>query len=94
MMIMMSLLAMEDDISEHENELINPQRVLYMQMEYCRKSLRSAIDEGLLECVMSDDDVMTRNSGDLTWRIFRQIVHGLEYLHDEGIYSVMIDVIR
>ncbi|KAI9596054.1 kinase-like domain-containing protein [Syncephalis fuscata] len=46
-------------------------RVLYIQMEYCEnKTLRDAIEEGV------DDSE--------AWRLFRQILEGLAYIHNEG----------
>ncbi|RKP28083.1 kinase-like domain-containing protein [Syncephalis pseudoplumigaleata] len=46
-------------------------RVLYIQMEYCEnKTLRDAIEEGV-------DDIEA-------WRLFRQILEGLAYIHNEG----------
>lgn len=47
--------------------------ILYIQMEYCTsKTLRHVIDEGL---PYDEDDI---------WRLFRQIVEGLNHVHSQG----------
>lgn len=46
-------------------------RWLYIQMEYCeKKSLRDVIDEGL--------------EAEQAWRLFRQLLEGLAYVHSQG----------
>ncbi|XP_069773346.1 eIF-2-alpha kinase GCN2 isoform X2 [Narcine bancroftii] len=46
---------------------------LYIQMEYCEKStLRDAIDHGLF------------GDTNLLWRLFREILDGLAYIHEQG----------
>ncbi|KAM8915910.1 eIF-2-alpha kinase GCN2 isoform 2-T2 [Spinachia spinachia] len=53
-----------------------PQRIahyLYIQMEYCEKStLRDTIDHGLHE------------DHNRLWRLFREILDGLAYIHEQG----------
>jgi len=50
------------------------QRFLYIQMEYCENStLRSSIDEGLLKDRMR------------MWRLLREILEGLTYIHKKQI---------
>ncbi|KAI8053805.1 kinase-like domain-containing protein [Syncephalis plumigaleata] len=73
----------EEDEDEEETEEDNTNRlsstrsqdrqyrVLYIQMEYCEnKTLRDAIEEGV-------EDIEA-------WRLFRQILEGLAYIHNEG----------
>ncbi|XP_064148274.1 eIF-2-alpha kinase GCN2 isoform X3 [Loxodonta africana] len=70
----------EEDISEkngcHESESsVTTEAVhyLYIQMEYCEKStLRDTIDQGLYQDT-------TR-----LWRLFREILDGLAYIHEKG----------
>ncbi|XP_067847268.1 eIF-2-alpha kinase GCN2 isoform X2 [Heptranchias perlo] len=46
---------------------------LYIQMEYCEKStLRDTIDQGLYEDI------------NRLWRLFREILDGLAYIHEQG----------
>lgn len=46
---------------------------LYIQMEYCEKStLRDTIDQGLFE------------DSSRLWRLFREILDGLSYIHEQG----------
>ncbi|KAI8909361.1 kinase-like domain-containing protein [Powellomyces hirtus] len=48
-----------------------PNRVLYIQMEYCeKKTLRDEIDAGV------DDEE--------GWRLFRQVLEGLAHIHSQG----------
>eukprot|EP00007_Cunea_sp_BSH-02190019_P003092 CAMPEP_0174235304 /NCGR_PEP_ID=MMETSP0417-20130205/4794_1 /TAXON_ID=242541 /ORGANISM="Mayorella sp, Strain BSH-02190019" /LENGTH=1854 /DNA_ID=CAMNT_0015313791 /DNA_START=73 /DNA_END=5637 /DNA_ORIENTATION=- len=50
-------------------------KILYIQMDYCKdKTLRNVIDDGSL--MENDDDC---------WRLFRQILEGLQYIHSLGI---------
>eukprot|EP00960_Hanusia_phi_P063037 765343-Hanusia_phi.AAC.1 len=50
------------------------QQMLYIQMEYCQKTLSEVIaDEGLAD------------KGEVTWKLFRQLVSGLAYIHSKGI---------
>lgn len=51
-----------------------PPQYLFIQMDYCKDTLRGTIDSGIL---FSN----TRE----TWRIFIQIVEGLAYIHSQGI---------
>lgn len=67
----------EEEEEENSNRLSTSRsqdrqyRVLYIQMEYCEnKTLRDAIEEGV-------DDIEA-------WRLFRQILEGLAYIHNEG----------
>uniref|UniRef100_A0A8C4QBV3 RWD domain-containing protein 3 n=1 Tax=Eptatretus burgeri TaxID=7764 RepID=A0A8C4QBV3_EPTBU len=47
---------------------------LFIQMEYCEKStLRDTIDHGLYQ------------DTERTWRLFREILEGLAYIHEQGI---------
>ncbi|KAI7805015.1 putative eukaryotic translation initiation factor 2-alpha kinase 4, partial [Triplophysa rosa] len=55
-----------------ENALLTA-HYLYIQMEYCEKStLRDTIDEGLYRDVSR------------LWRLFREILDGLAYIHEQG----------
>ncbi|RKP34192.1 kinase-like domain-containing protein, partial [Dimargaris cristalligena] len=57
--------------SPARNSMRRDYRILYIQMEYCEKNtLRDAIDLGL--------------SLDECWRLFRQILEGLVYIHAQG----------
>jgi len=59
--------------NKNDNEKKKIFNILYIQMEYCStKTLRRAIDEGLRD----EDEI---------WRIFRQIVEGLNHIHSQGI---------
>lgn len=59
-----------DDGSDDVKAEAGPQ-YLYIQMEYCpNQTLRDVIDMGVEE--------------EETWRLFRQIVEGLSYLHSQG----------
>ncbi len=49
-------------------------RKLYIQMEYCKATLRETIDNGQL----------WQNENQIT-RLFRQMVEGIEYIHKEGV---------
>lgn len=51
-----------------------PEKYLYIQMDYCQRTLHDAIQEGHLF-----NDSPTR------WRIFGQILDGLVYIHSKGI---------
>ncbi|GAM21149.1 hypothetical protein SAMD00019534_043240 [Acytostelium subglobosum LB1] len=46
---------------------------LYIQMEYCQKILRNLTESGISS---NDDDI---------WKLFRQIVEGMAYVHSQGI---------
>ncbi|KAG8183651.1 hypothetical protein JTE90_005637 [Oedothorax gibbosus] len=47
---------------------------MYIQMQFCEKStLRTAIDNGLHKDIS------------LVWRLFREIVEGLHYIHQQGV---------
>ena len=48
------------------------QQMLYIQMEFCPRTLRQALDEGPL------DDLVA-------WRMVRQILAGLAHIHAQGI---------
>jgi len=51
-----------------------PPQFLYIQMEWCERTLRQAIDEGIY---FKDTN--------LSWKIFGQMVEGLAYIHAQGI---------
>lgn len=58
--------------SSGENALLTA-HYLYIQMEYCERStLRDTIDEGLYRDVSR------------LWRLFREILDGLAYIHEQG----------
>nr|7QQ6_A Chain A, eIF-2-alpha kinase GCN2 [Homo sapiens]7QQ6_B Chain B, eIF-2-alpha kinase GCN2 [Homo sapiens]7QQ6_C Chain C, eIF-2-alpha kinase GCN2 [Homo sapiens]7QQ6_D Chain D, eIF-2-alpha kinase GCN2 [Homo sapiens] len=62
-------------IERHERPSVTTEAVhyLYIQMEYCEKStLRDTIDQGLYR-----DTVRL-------WRLFREILDGLAYIHEKG----------
>lgn len=50
-----------------------PRRFLYIQMEYCNTTLRQMMDDGELE----EDETK--------WKIVRQLLSGLSYVHGKGI---------
>ncbi|CAL1296337.1 unnamed protein product [Larinioides sclopetarius] len=53
---------------------IKIRQFMYIQMEFCEKStLRTAIDNGL------------HKDRSLVWRLFREIVEGLHYMHQQGV---------
>ncbi|NXL88182.1 E2AK4 kinase, partial [Alectura lathami] len=63
--------------NSHEEEdrtpVIQAVHYLYIQMEYCEKStLRDTIDQGLYEDTSR------------LWRLFREILDGLAYIHEKG----------
>lgn len=67
-----------DDTIEHSDisddlAVTTRGRCLYIQMEYCSTTLRKLLDDGEL----TDDD--TR------WKIVRQLLSGLAYVHQKGI---------
>ena len=45
---------------------------MYIQMEFCDRTLRSAIDQNLYQ----DEK--------LVWRMFREIIEGLLHIHSQG----------
>ncbi|XP_010157299.1 PREDICTED: eukaryotic translation initiation factor 2-alpha kinase 4 [Eurypyga helias] len=58
---------------EDRTPVIQTMHYLYIQMEYCEKStLRDTIDEGLYEDTSR------------LWRLFREILDGLAYIHEKG----------
>ncbi|XP_073683302.1 eIF-2-alpha kinase GCN2 isoform X1 [Garra rufa] len=60
------------DSSDSEKPLLIA-HYLYIQMEYCEKStLRDTIDQGLYQDVSR------------LWRLFREILDGLSYIHEQG----------
>jgi translation initiation factor 2-alpha kinase 4 len=61
-----------DESSESPKEDPSKQLLLYIQMEYCpNQTLRDVIDEGGLD--MAE-----------VWRLFRQVLEGLAYIHGQG----------
>lgn len=63
----------EDDSSQKVDE--SDTEVLYIQMEYCSNTLRHLIDDGAC-CEMDPIDV---------WRIARQTIEALSYIHGRNI---------
>ncbi|XP_068018973.1 eIF-2-alpha kinase GCN2 isoform X2 [Melanerpes formicivorus] len=58
---------------EDRTAVIQTVHYLYIQMEYCEKStLRDTIDQGLCEDTSR------------LWRLFREILDGLAYIHEKG----------
>ncbi|XP_067152724.1 eIF-2-alpha kinase GCN2 isoform X8 [Apteryx mantelli] len=58
---------------EDKPPMIQTVHYLYIQMEYCEKStLRDTIDQGLYEDTSR------------LWRLFREILDGLAYIHEKG----------
>ncbi|NXW06294.1 E2AK4 kinase, partial [Fregetta grallaria] len=58
---------------EDRTPVIQTVHYLYIQMEYCEKStLRDTIDQGLYEDTSR------------LWRLFREILDGLAYIHEKG----------
>ncbi|XP_049848556.1 uncharacterized protein LOC126315348 [Schistocerca gregaria] len=56
-------------------------RILYIQMEYCtEKTLRDLID-----MPQSGEKGVVEMSEDQRWKLFRQIVEGLNHIHSQGI---------
>lgn len=58
-------------------------RKLYIQMEYCKATLRDTIDKGQL----------WQNQSQIT-RLFRQMVEGIEYIHKEGVIHRDLKVLQ
>ncbi|XP_007434234.2 eIF-2-alpha kinase GCN2 isoform X1 [Python bivittatus] len=68
---------MDEDCKENSEEdrasVIQTVHHLYIQMEYCEKStLRDTIDQGLYQ------------DANRLWRLFREILDGLAYIHEKG----------
>ena len=61
----------ELDTSEAKKRYNGSKRMLYIQMEYCTSSLRRLIDDNSLQNVEQDD----------IWKLVRQILEALEYIH-------------
>uniref|UniRef100_A0A3Q2ZR02 eIF-2-alpha kinase GCN2 n=1 Tax=Kryptolebias marmoratus TaxID=37003 RepID=A0A3Q2ZR02_KRYMA len=60
-------------VGEYSDRLLSIAHYLYIQMEYCEKStLRDTIDQSLY---------LDRNR---LWRLFREILDGLAYIHEQG----------
>ncbi|XP_039198591.1 eIF-2-alpha kinase GCN2 isoform X1 [Crotalus tigris] len=58
---------------ENKTSVIQTVHHLYIQMEYCEKStLRDTIDQGLYQ------------DTNRLWRLFREILDGLAYIHEKG----------
>jgi len=58
----------------HVSKRPEPDKFLYIQMDYCQRTLHDAIQEGRLF-----------NDSPACWRIFGQILDGLVYIHSKGI---------
>lgn len=66
--------TVEEISSEKEQAKSHVKQFMYIQMEFCEKStLRTAIDNGLHKDVS------------LVWRLFREIVEGLHYIHQQAV---------
>ncbi|XP_053597079.1 eIF-2-alpha kinase GCN2 [Microplitis demolitor] len=63
-----------EKITSEENSIIEHKtKFMYIQMEFCEKStLRTAIDNNLYE------------DKDRVWRLFREMVEGIAYIHQQG----------
>jgi translation initiation factor 2-alpha kinase 4 len=58
---------------KHKMKMTAPTQTLYIQMEYCtRRTLRNLIDDHI-----GDEEEI--------WRLFRQILEGLNHIHQQGI---------
>lgn len=63
----------ESEKTIESKETVQEIQFMYIQMEFCEKStLRTAIDRGLHE------------DQERVWRLFREIVEGLEHIHKQG----------
>ena len=62
--------TLERDGSFVEDE---EKQFLYIQMEYCQSTLRKMIDDGHIE------------DTELKWKVVRQLLSGLQYVHQEGV---------
>ncbi|XP_057339268.1 eIF-2-alpha kinase GCN2-like isoform X1 [Microplitis mediator] len=59
--------------SEENSTMEHTTKFMYIQMEFCEKStLRTAIDNNLYE------------DKDRVWRLFREMVEGIAYIHQQG----------
>uniref|UniRef100_A0A914Z083 non-specific serine/threonine protein kinase n=1 Tax=Panagrolaimus superbus TaxID=310955 RepID=A0A914Z083_9BILA len=64
----------EDDENMVEEYSPNLQKMLYIQMEYCEgNTLKALIDSGKLY-----------GNTELAWKLFRQILNGLQYIHSQN----------
>uniref|UniRef100_A0AC34GW86 Protein kinase domain-containing protein n=1 Tax=Panagrolaimus sp. ES5 TaxID=591445 RepID=A0AC34GW86_9BILA len=64
----------EDDENMVEENAPNLQKMLYIQMEYCEgNTLKALIDSGKLF-----------KDAELAWKLFRQILNGLQYIHGQN----------
>ncbi|XP_034940000.1 eIF-2-alpha kinase GCN2 [Chelonus insularis] len=62
-----------EKMTSEENSFEQKTQFMYIQMEFCEKStLRTAIDNGLYQ----DEDRV--------WRLFREMVEGIAYIHQQG----------
>ncbi|KAH9514284.1 Eukaryotic translation initiation factor 2 alpha kinase 4 [Bulinus truncatus] len=77
-----SLLQLDDSTSptqntDHEQDFFRKNqmmKILFIQMECCEgRTLRNAIDEGLY------------NNKERIWRLFREIIQGLVYIHEQDV---------
>ena len=72
----------EDDLLDESSSVdvgdgFNGRNVLYIQMQYCETTLRKLIDE----------DKVSRMTENEIWRLVRQILEALAYLHERNIVS-------
>lgn len=67
----------DDSLSAHVGDGVKGRSILYIQMQYCETTLRKLIDEGNV-AEMQENDV---------WRLVRQILEALAYIHEQKIVS-------
>ena len=67
----------DESLSVHVGDGFKGRNVLYIQMQYCETTLRKLIDE----------DKVSRMKENEIWRLVRQILEALAYIHEQNIVS-------
>ena len=67
----------DESSSVHAGNACKGRNILYIQMQYCETTLRRLIDDGKV-AEMKENEI---------WRLVRQILEALAYIHDQNIVS-------
>ncbi|KAL7563280.1 hypothetical protein ACA910_016641 [Epithemia clementina (nom. ined.)] len=65
----------DESTSVHVGDRVKGKNILYIQMQYCETTLRKLIDDGKV-AEMKENEV---------WRLVRQILEALAYIHEQNI---------